>query len=78
MFKKTSTRAETLLDKTTRAAQEIIDDETELRATKTARLRKARLEREATAPATPPKAARTRKAATAGKAGKTGKTGTGS
>lgn len=41
------TRAETLLEKTTRAAKEIIDDQTEQRDRKTERLREARLEREA-------------------------------
>ena len=53
MFKKTATKAETLLDKTTRAAREILDDEAEKRATKTARLRQARKEREAATPAAP-------------------------
>ena len=43
----TPTRAETLLEKTTRAAKEIIDGETEQRAVKTEGLRQARLEREA-------------------------------
>lgn len=38
-------------DETTRAAWEIVDAETEVRADKTARLRKARLEREASAKA---------------------------
>ncbi|MGC9457884.1 MAG: hypothetical protein ACP5DC_10240 [Halothiobacillaceae bacterium] len=56
LFKASSPRAETLMDKITRAAKEIIDDETEQRALKTARLRKARLEREACTPAQPPKA----------------------
>lgn len=55
LFKQPATRAETVLDKTTRAAREIIDDEMEARATKTMRLRKARLEREAHAE--PPQAA---------------------
>ncbi|CUH65507.1 hypothetical protein TG4357_01903 [Thalassovita gelatinovora] len=47
LFKAEKPRAETLIDKTTRAAWEILDDEAEKRETKTARLRKARLEREA-------------------------------
>lgn len=47
LFKQPATRAETLLDKTTRAAKEIIDGENEERTSKTMRLRKARLEREA-------------------------------
>lgn len=40
-------RTETVMDKITRAAMEIVDDETEQRQLKTERLRKARLEREA-------------------------------
>lgn len=47
LFKSEKPRAETLMDKTTRAAMEIVDDETEQRHLKTERLRKARLEREA-------------------------------
>ena len=47
LFKQPATRAETVLDKTTRAAKEIIDGENEERTSKTMRLRKARLEREA-------------------------------
>ena len=39
-------RAESLMDKISRAAKEIIDEETEQRQVKTDRLRKARLERE--------------------------------
>lgn len=38
---------ETLMDKTTRVVQEMIDDETKLRQAKMARLRQARLEKEA-------------------------------
>lgn len=41
----TPTRAETLLEKTTRAAWDIIDDETAKRDLKTERLREARLAR---------------------------------
>ena len=47
VFKQTAPRAETPMDKTTRAAREILDGEMEHRQVKTARLRKARLEREA-------------------------------
>ena len=43
-------RAESLIDRTTRAAREIVEDEAEQRELKTARLRKARLEREANTP----------------------------
>lgn len=58
-------RAETPMEKTTRAVTKIIDTETEQRQTKTARLRKARLEQEAnlTAKAVPPKAKVARKKA---------------
>ena len=38
--------AETALDKTTRLAREILDEEAHLRKTKTARLRQSRLDRE--------------------------------
>jgi len=44
---KTIPRSETPMDKTTRAAQEILDEEKKDRQYKTERLRKARLEREA-------------------------------
>mgnify|MGYP001547398473 CR=1 FL=1 len=47
LFKSTKPRAETLMDKTTRAVTEILDEEMEKRRIKTDRLRKARLEREA-------------------------------
>jgi hypothetical protein len=40
-------RAETAMEKTTRAANEIIEEQNAQRIRKTARLRKARLEREA-------------------------------
>lgn len=46
LFKTPEPRPETPIDKTTRAAAEIIDGETKRRENKTARLRKARLERE--------------------------------
>jgi len=47
LFKDKAPRAETLMDKITRAAMEIVDDEAEQRRLKTKRLRKARQEREA-------------------------------
>lgn len=46
LFKALPKRPETLLDKTTRAVKIILDEETELRKSKTARLRAARLELE--------------------------------
>jgi len=55
LFKDPKPKAETLMDKTTRAAREILDDENERREVKTARLRKARLEREASTPEPAPK-----------------------
>jgi hypothetical protein len=62
LFKAAKPRAETPMDKTTRIVRGIIDDENEQRETRTARLRKARLEREAATPDTPttakPKAAK--------------------
>lgn len=39
-------RTETALDKTTRRAREILDEEAQLRKTKTARLRRSRLDEE--------------------------------
>lgn len=54
LFKTSVPRSETLLDRTTRAAREILDDETEKRQDKTERLRKARLAKEAGAPAETP------------------------
>lgn len=56
LFKEGKPRAETLIDRTTRAAREIVEDELEQRELKTARLRKARLEREANTPAKAPEA----------------------
>lgn len=56
LFKTTPPRAETLLDKTTRVVRGILDEETEHRQNRTARLRKARLEREAGTLAEAPKA----------------------
>lgn len=49
-FTTTKPRTETLMDKTTRAVREINEEDAEKRETKTARLRKARLEREACSP----------------------------
>lgn len=51
LFKPPARRAETLMDKTTRIVREIQKEETAKSDTKTARLRKARLEREARAAA---------------------------
>ncbi|WP_422030212.1 hypothetical protein [Roseovarius sp.] len=70
----TPTRAETLLEKTTRAAWDIIDDETAKRDLKTERLREARLARandpadDAAVDETPPipKTARKKARATSG------------
>ena len=53
LFKDIAPRAETRMDKISRAAKGIIDNETKNREDKTARLRKARLEREASAPEAP-------------------------
>jgi hypothetical protein len=47
LFKAPQTRAETVMDKTTRVVREMLDTETEQREAKTQRLRKTRLEREA-------------------------------
>ena len=56
LFKTSTPRAETLMDKITRAATEILYEETEQHRIKTERLRKARLEREAGTLAEAPKA----------------------
>ena len=50
IFKSYNAKPETLLDKTTRIAMEMVDDETVQRQAKNTRLRKARLEREANTP----------------------------
>ncbi|WP_439122358.1 hypothetical protein [Marivita sp.] len=50
LFKAPQTRAETVMDKTTRVVREMLDTETEKREAKTQRLRKTRLEREAQTP----------------------------
>lgn len=51
VFKAYDSKPETALDKTTRIVRKMADDEAEQRQNKIARLRKARLEREACAPA---------------------------
>ena len=56
LFKTSAPRAETPMDKITRAATKILYEETEQRRIKTERLRKARLEREAGLPGEAPKA----------------------
>lgn len=53
IFKASKTVAETNLDKTTRIVREITEDEAEKRQIKTARLRTARLERQASTPTKP-------------------------
>ncbi len=50
LFKSTKPRNETPMEKTTRLVRGIRDGETEQRQAKTTRLRKARLEREASVP----------------------------
>ncbi|WP_319826474.1 hypothetical protein [Thalassovita sp.] len=47
LFKHQKPAAESQMDRISRAAREIVADDVEQRETKTARLRKARLEREA-------------------------------
>ena len=49
-FNAYDTKPETAMDKTTRVVQEMIDEDTEQRQTKIARLRNARLERAANTP----------------------------
>lgn len=49
-FPTSAPRAETPMDKTTRAVRKILEGETERRQIKTKRLRMARLEKEAVAP----------------------------
>lgn len=46
LFKPAAPRAETVMDKTTRAARQILDDEKHKRAAKTEQLRKARIARD--------------------------------
>lgn len=50
VFKTHKPQKETPMDKTTRAVREILEGEAEKSQVKTARLRKARLEREASTP----------------------------
>ncbi len=50
VFPTSESRPETPMDKTTRAVKEILDGETEHRQIKTARLRNARLDKEAVTP----------------------------
>jgi hypothetical protein len=61
LFKAPQTRAETVMDKTTRIVREMLDTETEQREAKTQRLRKTRLEREAATPDDPKPKTRARK-----------------
>ena len=50
LFKAYDSKPETLMDKTTRVARKLVDDEAEQRLAKMTRLRNARLEREANTP----------------------------
>lgn len=50
VFKEHFPRSETPMDKTTRVARQMVEDEAEQRRFKMTRLRKARLEREANTP----------------------------
>jgi hypothetical protein len=50
LFKVHETKPETAMDKTTRVVRQMVDEETEKREAKNARLRNARLEREANTP----------------------------
>ncbi|MEO3414951.1 hypothetical protein AAFO92_09870 [Roseovarius sp. CAU 1744] len=50
LFKASKPAAETVMDKTTRVVRKMLIEETEQREIRTARLRKARLEREAVTP----------------------------
>jgi len=55
LFRPAIPRADAPMDKTTRAARDILDDEVEMRLAKTGRRRKAGLERESVTPAKAPK-----------------------
>jgi len=66
-FKAQVPKAETPMDKTTRIVMKMIDDEAEKRTAKIARLRKARLEREASTPAITATPKNKTRLATAGK-----------
>lgn len=61
LFKTTASRAETSLEKTTRAAKEILAEEAAKRQVKIEQLRKARLTKEAAAPEAATKAKSSRK-----------------
>ena len=50
VFKAYDSKPETAMDKTTRIARKLVDEEAEQRQVKTTRLRNARLEREANTP----------------------------
>lgn len=50
VFKAQGAKVETAMEKTTRIARKLVEDEAEERQVKMARLRKARLEREASTP----------------------------
>lgn len=65
VFKTQTPRAETPMDKTIHIVREIADEEAEKRRIKNARLRSARLEREANTPAEPAKPPRKTRAAKA-------------
>ncbi|WP_227272625.1 hypothetical protein [Roseobacter weihaiensis] len=56
LFKALDPQPETAMDKTTRVVREIIDEEAQQRQVKIARLRTARLEREANTPTDAPPA----------------------
>ncbi|WP_298838503.1 hypothetical protein [uncultured Roseobacter sp.] len=53
LFKTQGPKAESPMEKTTRIVRKMVDEEAEQRQAKINRLRKARLEREASAPAKP-------------------------
>lgn len=50
LFKVYDSKPETAMEKTTRVVKQMVDEETERRDAKNSRLRKARLEREASTP----------------------------
>ena len=54
LFKAYDAKPETAMDKTTRVVRQMVDEEAEKRDAKNARLRKARLEREANTPPAEP------------------------
>lgn len=61
VFKAHTAKPETGMEKTTRIVREMADEETEKRQVKIARLRNARLEREASTPPEPKTARKTRR-----------------